>query len=523
MKSPRISVITPVYNPGRRDLEECITSVLNQTYADWELILIDDCSPHRDVRRTLDRAAAIDERIRVHYRKENGGIVAASNSGLELARGELIALLDHDDALEPDALQSVVEVFDSDPLIDYVYTDESLMTEDGRLIERFYKPDWSPERFRHQMYVCHLSTVRRSLVDEVGGFRAGFDGSQDYDLLLRVTEKARRVGHVPKLLYHWRMAAASVANNAAAKPYAYDAGGRAVSAHLERIGVDAKVSRLESFPGNYSIQRVVRDVPSVEILVPSTRATGRVFGVHRDHCDATVENLRAATNYPSFMVTFQNNDGRGRASFYNEMIAKSTADIVVLASEYLEVDNPNWLSDLVSAMVDPGVVAASGLTYSADSRIEHAGFHFAGSFIERSHLRLGKDNRGQRALFETNHEVSAANAHCLAIRRSAVSAVGPIDDALPEPFDVADLCLRLRSDGSRILMVPSACFYEYSDESDAPRWRLRAPRQFRARWQEVFQHDPYRPARPLRDSYEAGRPYWTPTSLRQYSRDLSRQ
>ena len=523
MTTPRVSIITPVYKPRRRDLEECITSVLCQSYGDWELILVDDCSPRRDVRRTLEKAAKLDSRVRVHFRSENGGIVAASNSGIDLARGELVALLDHDDVLEPDALQSVIDEFDADPTTDYVYTDEGLITENGQIIERFYKPDWSPERFRHQMYVCHLSVVRRNLIDELGGFRAGFDGSQDYDLMLRVTERARRVGHVRKLLYHWRMAADSVANNAAAKPYAYDAGGRAIAAHLERIGAAATVTRLESFPGNYEIERLIAHPPSVEILVPNTGATGRVYGTHRDHHSATVSSLRLATDYPRFSITAQAVDGKSRAAFFNEMTGQSKADIVVLASEFLEVDNPQWLRRLVAALEDPAVAAASGLTYSADSRIEHAGFCFSGSFIERSHLRLAKESRGQRALFETNHEISAADAQCLAVRRSTLDGTSIIDETLAPPFDIADLCLNLSSGGDRIVLVPHASLFEYSDPSDVPRWRLRAPLVFRDRWSAVFERDPYKPMRPLRDSDEAARPYWKPMSLRQYAKQHLRK
>src|ERR687893_3144283 len=277
--SPRFSVVTPVYDPPVDVLRATIRSVTEQTFTDWQLVLVDDLSPTSAVLETLDEAAAADPRITVVRRATNGGIVAASNDALAAATGEFVALLDHDDELHPDALRLVDEALRARPEADYAYADEDKIDEHGRRTGPFYKPDWSPERLRTQMYTCHLSVLRRSLVEEVGGFDADFEGSQDWDLVLRVTERAREVVHVPHVLYHWRLLATSTAaGGEAAKPYAYEAGTRALQAHCERIGLPATVERDLEFGGVYHLHPVLTEQPSVSIVIPTNGGTREVRG-----------------------------------------------------------------------------------------------------------------------------------------------------------------------------------------------------------------------------------------------------
>jgi GT2 family glycosyltransferase len=509
--TPRFSVVTPVYNTNHRDLQECIASVLDQTVTDWELCLVDDASPKGHVRKTLERAAVLDPRIRVMHRTENGGIVAASNDGLAMAQGDFVALLDHDDAIEPDALELVNQCLLSDPEIDYVYTDETLMTEKGEVVERFHKPGWSPERFRHQMYVCHLSVIRRELVLRVGGFRSGFDGSQDYDLMFRVTENARKVGHVPKLLYHWRMAATSVANNSGAKPYAYDAGQRAIEAHFDRLGVEAKVQRLLEFPGNYQITRHLEPVPSVAVFVPDSGAAGDVWGIRREHHRATVDDLSREPGRTIKVVRVEGSDSR--AHVFNAAVRDSDTDIVVFTTEALEPSGPGWADELTQPFTDPKVGIVSGFTYTANSRVGHAGYYLHGSFLDRSHFRIRRSNRGQRAILETIHEVSAVDWQCMAVRRDLFDELGGFDESLPHPWVTVDFCLRAAEIGYRTVVTPRAEFFEFSNNDDFAWYRTRAPKQFRQRWARAFADDPYRPKPPLRQSAESKRPFWQPKHL----------
>ena len=518
MKSPRISVITPVYNTRIRDLEECITSVMAQTYVDWELCLVDDNSSVGKIRRVLERAATLDRRIKVAYRDTNGGIVAASNQALTMAKGDYVALLDHDDALEPDALEKVAEALDADPELDYLYTDETLMTADGAVIERFHKPDWSPERFRHHMYVCHLSVISRALIESVGGFREGYEGSQDYDLMFRVTEKARKIGHIGTLLYHWRMAKESVANNASAKPYAYLAGQRAIESHLERVGIEATVERLETFPGNYRLRRRLPARRSCEILIPDTGASSEVWTRERHHAEETEAILRETAERGSTVRRLDLN-GRKRAHAFNQAIRDSESDFIMIASEGLEPRKPNWMTELVSLFDQPGVGAVSGMTYTANSLVEHAGFILHGSFLNSSHYRVPANNRGQRGILETIHEISAVDAQCLAMRRDLFLDLGGFDDSLESPWDAVDLCLRLRRRGLRILVTPRAEFWEFMNGNDDYAWyRTRAPKTFRQKWSAEFDHDPYRTTAPLRMSEEAERPFWRPQRLREFEK-----
>jgi len=232
---PRFSIVTPVYETPGKVLTEMLASVRRQRFGDWQLCLVDDASRSPQVREILERAARQDQRIEVAWRTDNGGIVAASNDALRLATGEFVALLDHDDKLHPDALARVDEALRGNREADYVYTDEDKIDARGRHAGPFLKPEWSPERMRTQMYTCHLSVLRRSLVEEVGGFDPAFEGAQDWDLVLKVTERARAVLHVPRVLYHWRGLESSTAGlGESAKPWAFEAGKRAIQAHCDR-------------------------------------------------------------------------------------------------------------------------------------------------------------------------------------------------------------------------------------------------------------------------------------------------
>ncbi len=278
--TPLFSIVTPVYAPPVHVLRAMIDSVLAQIHKDWELILVDDASPDPLVLETLRRAASEDARIRVLERDTNGHIVAASNDGIAKARGSFIALLDHDDLLAPQALEEIKDAIEANPEVDYLYTDEDKVDDAGNFYGVFRKPPWSPERLRGQMYTSHFSVLRSSLVREVGGFHEGFDGSQDHDLVLRVTERARTVVHVPSVLYHWRAVAGSAAADPDAKPYAWLAGQKAVQAHLDRTEVTARV-HLGRLPGTYQLERSLDPCVRVSVVIPTRGGEGLVWGERR--------------------------------------------------------------------------------------------------------------------------------------------------------------------------------------------------------------------------------------------------
>ena len=243
---PRFSIVTPAFNTPAAALKSCISSVLKQQFQDWEWCIVDDASTEPHVYRMLSKAARRDKRIRISRRSQNGGIVAASQDAVDMALGEFVVLLDHDDLLHSEALSAVDQRLKADPTIDYLYTDEDKIDNNGNHYDVFKKPSFDPLRLAGQNYCCHLSVFRSTLLDQIGGFRAGFEGSQDYDLILRATEKARTVAHIPRVLYHWRAIPGSAATQLDAKPYALDAALRAVRAHLERTGSSSEVAQLPS-------------------------------------------------------------------------------------------------------------------------------------------------------------------------------------------------------------------------------------------------------------------------------------
>src|SRR5262245_19490905 len=267
-RTPKISVVVPVYNPPAPFLQAMIDSVRAQTYGNWELCLADGASTAEHVRPILEKAAASDPRIRVAFLPANGGIVGNSNAAAELATGEFLGLLDHDDTLASFALYEVVTALNESPDVDFLYSDEDKLDRSGERVEPNFKPDWSPETLRSRNYVCHLTVLKRSLVEEIAEFRSGYDGSQDYDLILRASERARRIVHIPQVLYHWRMHDQSTAANKESKTYAYENGRRALAEHLARLGIDASVHD-GTVLGTYQVVYHLRTQPLVSVIVPN--------------------------------------------------------------------------------------------------------------------------------------------------------------------------------------------------------------------------------------------------------------
>jgi hypothetical protein len=304
--SPRFSIITPVCDPPLGAFLACIDSVRSQTFDDWEWCVVDDCSTRPEVRDALEALGRIDPRIRVLHRSTNGGIVAASNDALSMARGEFVGFLDHDDALVPAALEKMAATVDSTDDVDYVYSDEMHVFVDGREAAPFCKPGWSPERFRSSMYTCHLSMLRRDVITEVGGFRTGFDGSQDHDLILRATEvitaRGRRVVHLPHPLYHWRDISSSVSRVTSTLTNAVARGRQAVQDQCDRLGLSATVVH-GVLGGTYRLIRKVPPTIPVTVVVP-TRAEWGASNHHRVAATATIEALRTTHPTARFVVAY---------------------------------------------------------------------------------------------------------------------------------------------------------------------------------------------------------------------------
>ena len=526
---PLFSILTPVYNTPVDVLRTTIASVRAQTLPEWELILVDDCSPNEEVRTVLREEAALDPRIRVIERTENGHIVAASNDGLDAARAEYTALLDHDDLLVPRALEFVRMAIEADPDADYLYSDEDKVDESGRIYDQFRKPTWSPERLRGHMYTCHFSVVRTALAREVGGFHEGFEGSQDHDLVLRVTERGARVVHIQRILYHWRVIPGSAAGDPHAKPYAWSAGRRAVQAHLDRLGLDAEVD-FGPGQGTYSIKRRLDPSVAVSVVIATRGAEGLVWGERRWFVVEAVRSLIERGGHDNLEIVVVHDDvtpeivldelrqvaaNQLRLVSYDKEfnfsekcnlgVLSSHGEVVVLLNDDIEVSSDGFLTQLVAPLFEDGVGMTGARLLLSNTLVQHAGLALDSrldAIIEngrRNHpgpfvLRGGIGGQVGNALM-VNRECSGVSAACLAIKRDLYEDLGGLSESFPVNFADADLSLKVGRAGYRVLWMADAVAYHFEAQSREPLVRRGECRRLLRRW-DLPEHDRYLPDLP---------------------------
>jgi O-antigen biosynthesis protein len=514
---PRFSVITPVYDPPAEVLRSTVRSVREQAFADWELCLVDDASTSSHVGDVLTEVAAADPRIHVARRTSNGGIAAASNDAVAMATGELLVLLDHDDELHPDALRLVDEAVTENPDADYVYSDEDKIDERGRRSGPFYKPGWSPERLRTQMYTCHLSVLRASLVAEVGGFRSEYDGSQDWDLILRVTELARRVVHIPRVLYHWRTVSTSVASGGdVVKPFAYAAGTRALQSHCDRVGFPARVEHSEEHPGVYELVPVLEEHPRVSIVVPTRGAFGDVEAERTCLVTHCVRSIVDGSTYPDYEIivvadtttpggVLDDLSGVGGQHFrvvpydlpfnfsdkINTGVLASTGDHVVMLNDDTEVVTPHWLERLVMYSSFPGIGAVGAKLLYGDGRLQHVGVTVSGALPQHPYRGFSGDSGGYCNVVRVANNYSAVTGACLMTERNVFDEVGGLSTLLPHSFNDVDYCLKVGSIGQRVVYDPGTVLHHFESATRAPEASDAEFRHLRDRWRWVLQTDAY--------------------------------
>lgn len=516
MPSPRFSILTPVHETPAAVLEKTLRSVRRQGFGDWELCLVDDGSRQPHVGEILDRAAAEDTRIRVARREENGGIVAASNDALAMAGGEFVALLDHDDELHPDALAHVAAAIDAEPEADYVYTDEDKIDLRNHHSAPFFKPDWSPERLRAQMYTCHLSVLRRALVEEVGGFDQEFHGAQDWDLVLRVTERARRVVHVPRVLYHWRLLETSAASAAAAKPWAFEAGRRAVQAHCERIGLPAEVEQNPEDPGVLHLRPRLQRQPRVSIVIPTG---GQVRDVRFEpvvlveHCVRSVVETSTYENYeivvvvddgiePDVLESLREIAGErlrlvryeGEFDFAKKInlgAMGSDGEHLLLLNDDIEVITPEWIERLVMYSEREGVGAVGAKLIWGDGRLQHVGLNFDHGLPGHLYRGFAGDFRGYMNAVLIARNCLAVTGACLMTRREVFEELGGLSTRFPVNFNDVDYCLKACASGRRVVYDPDAELFHFessSREAEVAEWEFN---RLVERWRGFADPDPY--------------------------------
>ena len=518
-RPPLISVLLPVYNTDEAWLRKCLDSVLSQIYPHWELCIADDASTLPHVRPVLEEYRTGDGRIRVVFRETNGHISAASNSALALAAGDYVALLDHDDELTPDALYEIAALIGRHPETDMIYTDEDKIDAQGRRHSPFFKPDWSPDTFLSLMYTCHLGVYRTALVRKIGGFREGFEGSQDYDLVLRLTEYTDRIRHIPRVLYHWRSIPASSAASFDSKGYAQDAGLRAVREALERRGEDAVAEPVEGLSGRYRVRYRLSGRPLVSIVIP-TRDLSALL-------ETCLKSVFERTAYDRFEVIIVDNDSRepetrglfrrwrekeperirvvplaipfNFPALINEGVRNAHGDLVLLLNNDIEVVSGDWLAEMAAQAMRPRVGAVGVKLLYPDDTVQHAGVVLGiGGVAGHSHKYLSNDRPGYFDRLRITANYAAVTGACLMVEKAKFDEAGGFDEALPVAFNDVDFCIRLLRAGYYNLCLSHPVLYHHESKTRGPEDTVEKQIRFRgeidlmeARWGELLKNDPF--------------------------------
>lgn len=492
---PKISILVPVYNVLDKHLIPCIESVLEQEYTNWELCLADDCSTWDNVRTTLKKYES-NPQIKIAYREKNGHISECTNSALEMATGEFIAFLDCDDVLAPNALSEVVKLLNENPKLDFIYSDEDKIDDDGKKRHMpNFKPDWSPDTFMSFMYTCHFSVYRKSIVDEIGGLRKGFEGAQDYDFTLRFTEKTDSIGHIPKVLYHWRERDESTAKKANVKPYVLDAAKRSKEDAMKRRGIDADIELLE-FDYQYRVNYKLSSYPKVSIIIPSKdnydvlkRCVETLYQI-TDYCDFEVIVVDNGSNEDN-QVLYQRLTEKFNAQYIYEKkdfnfsymcnlgVHNAQGEYILLLNDDVEIIQKDWLARMVgqATLSHTGAVGAK-LLYPNNKAIQHVGV------VVNSdgpiHMLCGLSDEYTHDFFRNTcvYNYLAVTGACLLVKKEKYEAVNGLFEGLPVAYNDVDFCFKLYKQGYYNVVRNDAVLihhesvsrgYDYLDETKMKR------------------------------------------------------
>ena len=485
----RLSIVTPVFEAVPDEFRLCVSSVFSQTTAQWEWVLVDDGSKegaHFPVLGELED----HPQIRVIRTPENAGISAATNTAIEFCSGDFVAFLDQDDMLQVNAVERVLDVLLEVPEADIVYSDEDKISAKNSFYSPFRKPDWSPERFRHQNYLNHLTVIRKDLISQVGGLRSEFDGSQDYDLLLRVTERARKVIHIPEVLYHWRAGEGSVAASPEAKPAAHLRAVEAVQQHLRRVGITGKASLMANFYIGVDRQRSKN--PLVSIIIPTRGSVNRIGGAETCLVENCVESILDLTDYDNFEIIVVADadsspeslsylgghaDARVRTVSFDGVFNFSRkinlgalyarGEILIPLNDDTQVIQRSWIDDLILFLEEPDVGAVAPILLLEDGRIQSAG-HFFDDGVH--HVAPGFPTRldGPYGVLSFPAERSGVTFAAVALRRSDFMGVGGLSEEFPRSFNDVDYCNQLLLTGSRIICNAKHALFHFESLTRDP-------------------------------------------------------
>lgn len=516
--SPLISVAVPAYRTPEKFLAQMIDSLLAQTYGNWELCIANGSPEDSAMKKVLEEYTKKDSRIRVSELTENKGIAGNTNAALEMAQGEFVGLLDHDDLLAPNALYEIVRALDEDRNLDAVYTDEDKVTTE--LDEHFQphlKPDFNLDLLRSNNYICHFFVVRRSIVQKVGGFCQEFDGAQDHDFIFRCIETAEKVGHIPEILYHWRTHKASTADNPASKMYAFDAGKQAIEAHLKRTGTEGIVSHTPDL-GFFRVKYPVQGQPLVSVIIPNKD--------EKETLKACIDSIREKTEYPNYEIIIVENNSTTDEIFqyYKELsqdprirllrwkkefnysainnygVRHANGEYLLFLNNDVTVITPGWIKELLGVCQRPEVGAAGVKLIYPDNTIQHAGCVIGlGGIAGHMFVDMPANRTGYLHKASILQDMSAVTAACMMMKRTAFEEAGGFTEKLSVAFNDVDLCLKVRKNHKLIVYDPYVQLYHMESKTRGAEDNKEKVRRFqeeieymRCQWIDILKKgDPY--------------------------------
>lgn len=515
---PLISVAVPAFRTPETFLIQMVESLLAQTYSNWELCIANGSPEDTVMKGVLEQYMKKDSRIRVSELTENKGIAGNTNAALEMAEGEFVGLLDHDDLLAPNALYEVVRALEADRELDAVYTDEDKVTTE--LDEHFQphlKPDFNLDLLRSNNYICHFFVVRRSVVKKAGGFRQEFDGAQDHDFIFRCVETARKVGHIPEILYHWRTHKASTADNPASKMYAFDAGKRAIEAHLERTGTEGVVTHTPDL-GFFRVKYPVQGNPLVSIIIPNKD--------EKETLKDCIESIRKKTEYENYEIIIVENNSTTEEIFqyYKELsqdprirllrwkkefnysainnygVSYARGEYLLFLNNDVKIITPGWIKEMLGVCQRPEVGAVGVKLIYPDNTIQHAGCVIGiGGIAGHMFVDMPANRTGYLHKASILQDMSAVTAACMMMKRTAFEEAGGFTEKLSVAFNDVDLCLKVRKNKKLIVYDPYVELYHMESKTRGAEDSTEKVRRFqeeieymRCQWIDILKNgDPY--------------------------------
>jgi O-antigen biosynthesis protein len=515
---PLISVIMPTWNSNPQWLKEAIESVRNQIYQNWELCIADDASTKQSHFKILHDCQKSDSRIKVVFRKENGHISEASNSAIEIANGDFLALFDHDDLLPPDALFRVADSINKNPQAAIIYSDEDKIDSNGKRLEPYFKCDWNYSLFLSQNLVSHLGVFRTNVIKTIGGFRKGFEGSQDYDLALRAIELVddSQIVHIPRVLYQWRIHRDSTAKSSGTKPYAVLSARKAIQEHLQRIHAVATVEILPIQMYRVKFQ-LTKKKPFVSIIIPTKN--------NKQFLEKCINSLISKSCYPNFEVLIVDNgsdepetlkylealsdnrkiiilkDARSFnfSAINNQAARQSEGEYLCFLNDDTEIISHDWLDEMMSQAIQPGVGAVGAKLFYPDDTLQHGGVILGiGGVCSHAHKGFPGYDPGYFSRAALVQEFSAVTGACMVVKKSIFLEAGLFDEVnLAVAFNDIDFCLRIRAEGYRILWTPYSELYHYESKSRGDDRTRENEARFRQemsfmmnKWGNILKRDP---------------------------------